>query len=410
MKKSRYLLAVLAVALAPSVGLAQLVIDPANSGTDVSITGSGANANGHVELFINGVSAGSEQADGSGNWTFTATVADDDVLTAIPARVWNFNTDGDAEGWFSPDDTVTVDGGIMTITEVDGGNMTFAVNESNLVDPNVLRVLEVRYRYTGSVTAPGVVLTNNENEDGPFGPSWTPVPGPEFQTVLIDLTDRFNADGALDPNDAWSGAVTAVGIGFNGTATGNTMEIDFIRLRETYRWDFAADGDAQGWEAADTNTSVTGISNGALTAVAALDNVNIQLVPGFQNLNPSVFNRYNVRMTQFADDGLQPMQAGGLAFFNNGWSGYTPQFIPVPGYDADYGNPILVNVDLSAEALWNTPIIALNAADSFMFAPEAGDSVDIDYIEFAPTSVIGDAEPVVVGAPATNVHDWLLFQ
>lgn len=276
MKKSRIFLAALAVALAPSIGLAQLVIDPANSGSDVAVTGSGANADGHVELFINGASAGSVQADGSGNWSIVADLTDGDVLTAIPARVWNFNSDGDPEGWLSPDDTVTVDGGVMTVTEVDGGNLTFAISEAGLADPDVLRVVEIRYRFTGTVTPPGVVLTDNAAEDGPFGPSWTPTAGPEFRTEMIDLTDLFNIDASTSPNAGWSGDVNLIGFGFNGTLTGDTMEVDFIRLRETYRWDFAIDGDAQGWAPVDANTVVTGVSNGVLSAEAAAPNVNIQ--------------------------------------------------------------------------------------------------------------------------------------
>lgn len=406
MKKSHHLLAAIALLAAPTVGLGQLVIDPATEGVAVAVTGSGANANGYVELFVNGVSNGSVQADASGDWTATADLVEDDVLTAIPARVWNFNTDGDAEGWVSPDDTIVVAGGVMTVTEVDGGNMTVAFSEPGLADPDVQRVLEIGYRFTGSVTPPGVVLTNSNN-GGPFGPAWTPTAGSDFRADLVDLTDFLNVDQSLAPNPGWSGIVDQIGLGFNGTVAGDTMEIDFIRLRETYRFDFPFDGSSQGWAPVDANTTVTGVSGGILSAEAAAPNVNVQLAPAFQSINPSVFNQYNVRMTQFADDTVQPVQIGGVAFFNNGFT-FAPQFVPTDAYAADYGNPILVSLDLSADPLWNSPIIALNAADAFMFAPAVGDGVEIDYIEFAPATVIGDAAPVVV-SPATNVRDWTLY-
>lgn len=405
MKKTSSVIAALLVAATPALALAQLVINPAIP-TDVEVTGSGANADGYVELFINGTSAGSVQADGSGDWVFPATLAEGDVLTAIPARVWNFNDDGDAEGWFSPDDTITVAGGIMTVTEVAGGNMTIAYNETGLADPNVQRVLEIGYRFTGTVTAPGVTLTNSD-QGGAFGPNWTPTQSAGFRSDLIDLTDLF-ADQAYTPNLGWSGIVDQIGFGFNGTGVGDTMEIDFIRLRESYRFEFPFD-DAQGWAAVDANTVVTGVSNGVLSAEAAAPGVNIQLAPAFQQINSSVFNQYNVLMTQYADETEQPVQVSGVAFFNNGFDSWTAQFIPTAAYGADYGNPILVSLDLSAEAAWNTPLIALNAADAFMFAPQAGDSVEIDYIEFAPENTIGDAAPVTV-TEVTSVYDWTLFQ
>lgn len=408
MKRTTSVLAAMLLASAPALGLAQLTIDPAIEGAAVSVTGSGANANGYVELFVNGSSAGSVQADGSGDWSITTDLVEGDVLTAIPARVWNFNTDGDAEGWFSPDDIVTVDGGVMTVTEDEGGNMTIAFSEANLADPTVQRVLEFRYRYTGTVTAPGVILTDNADEDGPWGPNWTPTPGDPFKTVLIDLTDTFTVDGGTSPNAGWSGDVSLIGIGFNGTTADDTMEIDFVRLRETYRWDFATDGDAQGWVADPANTTIAGVADGWLTATATADGVNIALTPAFQQINPSVFNQYNIRMIQNTDSTEQPVQVGGVSFFNNGWSGFAAQFAATDVYTADYGNPIEVGIDLSANAEWNNPIIALNLADNLMVAPDEGDSVEVDFIEFAPETVIGDAAPVTVSAE-TSVNNWTMF-
>lgn len=410
MKAHRIALAALVAATLPALASAALVIDPVPAdGPAVVITGSGANANGYVELFINGASSGSVQADGSGNFSFTRAVADNDVLTAIPARVWNFASDGDAEGWFSPDDTITVAGGVMTVTEVAGGNMTIAFNGAALADPTVQRVLEIGYRLTGTATAPGIILTNS-NAGGPFGPNYTPTPSAGFRVDLVDLTDLGSTDQANTPNLGWSGIVDQIGVGFNGPAIGDTLEVEFIRLRETYRFDFAIDGDTQGFVADSgpgQETTISGVSGGFLTAVPNGTNKGISIVPSFQQVNSSVFVNHNVRMIQNANVAVQPAQVGSISFYYNGFSAWAVDFLSTGVYTPDYGNPITVSTALTGSVNWQDPLNAIHLPNVLMFAPEGTESAVVDYIEWAPASVIGDAAPVVVGV--TSVSDWTLL-
>ncbi|MFM8413132.1 MAG: autotransporter-associated beta strand repeat-containing protein [Planctomycetota bacterium] len=381
---------------------AQIVIDPVSTaGAVVPVTGRGVNANGYVELFVNGASRGSVQADATGAWSKTVGLSFGDVLTAIPARVWNFNTDGDAEGWFSPGNSPVVTGGVLNVTQSAGAgsNLTLAFNGTGLVDPNVLRVLEIGYRYEGAVAPPGVVLTNSNN-GGPLGPSWTPTPAPSpsagFRSDLVDLSATWGANQTVTPNLGWTGTVNQIGFGFNGASAGNTFALDFVRLRETFRFDFPYDGDTQGMSPGP-NSTITGVADGVLTAGTQTTNASISVVPSFQNINPNVYSVYNAKMIQNSDAALQPAQITGVGFYYGGWTGYAPGFAQSAVYPASYGNPVVATINLAGVSEWNQPQVAINLGNDLMYAPQATDSVQVDYIEFAPATVIGDAAPVTVG-------------
>ena len=381
---------------------AQIVIDPVSTaGAVVPVTGRGVNASGYVELFVNGASRGSVQADAAGAWSKTVGLSFGDVLTAIPARVWNFNADGDAEGWFSPNNSPVVTGGVLNVTQSAGAgsNLTLAFNGTGLVDPNVLRVLEIGYRYAGAVAPPGVVLTNSNN-GGPLGPSWTPTPAPSpsagFRSDLVDLSATWGVNQSVTPNLGWTGTVNQIGFGFNGASAGNTFALDFVRLRETFRFDFPYDGDTQGMSPGP-NSTITGVADGVLSAGTQTTESSISIVPSFQNINPNVYSVYNAKMIQNSDAALQPVQITGVGFYHNGWTGYAPGFAQSAVYPASYGNPVVATINLAGVSEWNQPQVAINLGNDLMYAPQATDSVQVDYIEFAPATVIGDAAPVTVG-------------
>ncbi len=381
---------------------AQIVIDPVSTaGAVVPVTGRGVNASGYVELFVNGASRGSVQADAAGAWSKTVGLSFGDVLTAIPARVWNFNADGDAEGWFSPNNSPVVTGGVLNVTQSAGAgsNLTLAFNGTGLVDPNVLRVLEIGYRYAGAVAPPGVVLTNSNN-GGPLGPSWTPTPAPSpsagFRSDLVDLSATWGVNQSVTPNLGWTGTVNQIGFGFNGASAGNTFALDFVRLRETFRFDFPYDGDTQGMSPGP-NSTITGVADGVLSAGTQTTNSSISIEPSFQNINPNVYSVYNAKMIQNSDAALQPVQITGVGFYHNGWTGYAPGFAQSAVYPASYGNPVVATINLAGVSEWNQPQVAINLGNDLMYAPQATDSVQVDYIEFAPATVIGDAAPVTVG-------------
>lgn len=394
-------LALCAAAFAAAAN-AQIVIDPVSTaGAVVPVTGRGVNANGYVELFVNGASRGSVQADATGVWSKTVGLSFGDVLTAIPARVWNFNADGDAEGWFSPNNSPVVTGGVLNVTQSAGAgsNLTLAFNGTGLVDPNVLRVLEIGYRYAGAVAPPGVVLTNSNN-GGPLGPSWTPTPAPSpsagFRSDLVDLSATWGVNQSVTPNLGWTGTVNQIGFGFNGASAGNTFALDFVRLRETFRFDFPYDGDTQGMSPGP-NSTITGVADGVLSAGTQTTNSSISIEPSFQNINPNVYSVYNAKMIQNSDAALQPVQITGVGFYHGGWTGYAPGFAQSAVYPANYGNPVVATINLAGVSEWNQPQVAINLGNDLMYAPQATDSVQVDYIEFAPATVIGDAAPVTVG-------------
>lgn len=295
----------------------QLTLDgPIQVGGDRTITGGGApDAPGiYVELWR--VAPGGDSAESvasvpatGGLFAFDGIdVKQGECYYATLSRSWQFNTDGEAEGWdteVSPDATLEVSDGTLKITIGDGNGDGFRdAFFQNFFDynPSFYRVVEVRLR---NPVVPELNLL------GLFwGAPWgetisehnAAIPGgmEDFQSILIPMN--------LDEQDIVPGPPGLKdGLWDRGTLNntlrvdplnnlppddpdfdGTVFEIDCIRIREDYRWDFH--DDTQGIDLASDIVDF-GVFDGFLTYT--VDDVGNLFQPGADGFfDPLFFSSY----------------------------------------------------------------------------------------------------------------------
>lgn len=424
MRYQKILLATSALALAASVSTAAITLDPVTAGASVSVTGSGASANGPVELWVNNVSQGSLQADGSGNFTFSGlNIADGDVLVATASQVWNFNTDGDAEGWFSPNDTLVIAGGKLTLTEAGAdNNITFALGGDNILhDQDLARVIEIRYSLNTAPSGNGIFLTGFAGADTvsgggddtfPFGQSWN-AGNMDTSGNMVTFTQDYQTLDSGSRQPLWDTEnCIQIGFGMNLVAAGAVMEIDSIRMAESFDWDFRADNDAMGWTAGPGCSALT-VAGGTLTYSNTTASVNAYINRPFQMLDSTVFTVLETRVDR------QTGQAGQLEYFQ--WldsAGFSDndsyQFLYTDGSGFEVNTIDLTNAagSIVANTDWGQNPTTLNnfgGTYSSHFPPTANEVTVVDYIRLRPAVVYGPSAAVTATASA-GVENWEMFR
>jgi hypothetical protein len=392
-----------------------LALNPVNAGTGVSVTGINASVNGPVELFVNGVSQGNTLADGSGNFTFSGIdLVENDELHATASQVWNFNTDADLEGWIvasGSSDNGTVAGGIWTITTDSTGNLTLDLIDGGnpvVFDTNVTRVFEIRFRATGYTPSPPSTVIFNPGSGAQFGPDWNPTSSPNFQTSHVDMTAN---NVGVSTSFTSTGSSTQLGIGSNGWAAGNTLEVDYIRMTEMYDWEFNFDNDLENFSPLGANAS-TVVAGGSLTVESNAPGVNPGLAYNiFGGVDTTYFNTLDARVSAATSaDPNNIFQWGYLQF-----PGFTPG-----GYQATYSDDGMqqdVSINLTTTATfgpnWGDAFATLNNAGGTiqaLFAPVANDTATIDYIRLRPSSALGPSATILAGPPLLSVESWEAYE
>lgn len=427
-------LAVLAASLLAVPAAAQLALDPVTAGLNTTVTGSGSAPNGPVELFVDGISAGSVFADANGDFEFSGVAAvDGSVLFVNQSRVWNFNTDGDFEGWFVAGDPkpAQVSNGTVKINgpgDFGIGNITFVLDgpeaAPRVEDTALTRVFEMRYRALNAPTVgPGTgatILINPTGEPGDqeFGQNFQPVGDGNWHTTHIDLsTSDFGG------SSTWlsTGQSFAFAVGINGFLTGDSQfEIDYIRLSEGYLYEFTYDGDFQGW-GPQANIGPLAVQNGVFTVPADGNGI-----PGVLNrfswFDSSYFNQWSMRMRVTTGEPDQDLMVdiidqGGAEFYgatNRFFGDFTATGgFQVVSYDIGSAPGVTWGENPSSQAYFLQPFrqgtqpITVGDPPETVFVPAAGDSAEIDYIRLFPANAFGPSAEVTAEM-AASVKDWQL--
>jgi hypothetical protein len=396
---------------------AQITLNVPASGTGVSVSGTGASADGPVELFVNGVSQGDTLAGPTGAFTFSGIdLAENDELYATASQVWNFNTDADLEGWSVASgaaDNGTVAGGVWTVTTDATGNLTLNLVDGGggavLFDTNVTRVFEMRFRATGYTPSPPSTVIFDPGTGFQFGPDWNPNSSVDFQTVHVDMSS--NNLGASTTYTS-TGESIQLAVGSNGWVAGNTLEVDYIRMTEMYDWEFNFDNETENFSPiANTVTPLT-VASGSLTveATAAASNPGITYNI-FGGVDSTHFNTLDARVSAATSaDPNNIFQWGYLQF-----PGFTPG-----GYQAVYaddGTAQDISIDLTATATfgpdWTGGFATLNNAGGTvqgLFANNIGESASIDYIRLRPAGALGPSATVLAGPASMAVESWQNYE
>lgn len=275
---------------------AAMVMEAPGYGTDVVVRGSGALPGGYVEVFVNGVSQGSAAVGSDGSWHKDGlSLATGDKVYATLAKVWNFNTAGDTEGWTGNMVTLAVSDGALKMT-IDDVTDPFMFNSNvSLASPGQYRVLQMRVKNPSTLTAFQVFFDGSGNTKGPGTPgndkaSVWPTTMTDFQTMNFDL--GYVSDGSWNNISNWvaDGPIYHLRVdpfrhdGVDVTdQVGQVIEFDWIRLTEYISFEFNTAGDFEGLQVATANDmSNIQIASGKLTFTAADVNADTFVDPYIQ--------------------------------------------------------------------------------------------------------------------------------
>jgi len=402
-----------------SVASAQLTLDsPINAGPSVIITGSSSIAGTPVELFVNDVSQGSTVSDGTtGDFDFQVPVAENDEVHVTASVVWNFNNDGDAEGWYSgtdgsDPDTITVQNGYITYTNTNtDANITFAY-DNPVLSSSIQRVAEIRYRINSAGWNSSAQSSFYQTSGGSFinfgaiQPLQSLGQG-QFTTAVFSL-DRDQLTG--NDNGWTAGDIVQLVWGSNNYALNDSIDIDYIRLTEYFDFHFNNDGDTMSFFASDT----TVVEDGLLKQTSNTDSNNPFITYSvFGMLDTSYFT-----VAEFAVSDLDTVSTGPINLFTFQALGNTAGF-PVAGYQQTYNNdgtPQTAFIDLSGAATFginyqDNPTVTLNSGSTLQtFFGQTGDSVEVDYFRLRPAGTLSPSGTELVGPAVANVHDWQTFE
>ena len=402
-----------ALSLIAPLNAQSLVLDDIGVGGAVSVTGGGGPPSSSVELFRNGLSAGSVSTTAFGQFSFpNVTAALNDSFQVAVGQVWNFSTNGNAEGWGgNPGDTTLVSGGTLKFTETaNGSDMGFTIFGDNLIKTKA-RSLEVRMRFQGTGThtssftlrtaGPNGVQNGGTGDDtvSPILNVVTLQNSAAFQTFVFDL--GTNHSGAATN---WQDSYLPISISLYvpGTNIGDVLEIDSIRLTESMNWDFNSTGDFAEWTAAP-NTTISNTGGGVIkTQANALGGT--ALGRPFRNIGSTHFTQLESRFRQVTTAQPNLIQWNYLS----NPAGYTGGGFQVVGLPAD-GNFQTVNVDLTGTPTYGpnwgaggaaTLNVFTGEAFQTMFATAAGQYTEVDYIRLHPAARYGpSAQEIASGTP-----------
>lgn len=398
--------ALLGIASAASVAgsaPAQITLDPVVAGPTATVAGSGTTAHGPVELWINGRSAGSTRADAQGSFAFERLqIAAGDVLWATASQAWNFDRDGQFEGWSAHGASATVSGGVLRATaQLDNIVLDLASADPHAVfDTNLTRVLEIRYRIIGPFAEAnqGMVLhdpgTGMQNAQ-----PWRIDPlSPGFATVVIDMTDG-GANGW-----ASTGTASRLAFGTAGFQPGSILEIDTIRLSESFDWDFRHDGDLMGNRPVGATASATG---GALVLANTTAGVRARIGRSPSRIDAGHFTVLEALLGGPPPAGQAVVEIDYLA----GPSASDPGRIAV-AWQPGSGAPALVVMDLStASPASGSPwsgTTSLGRSEGWFSPSEpfwAGEATEIQSLRLRPAVVLGPSAPVQAMGSA-SAAEW----
>lgn len=378
---------------------------PALEGDSSTVNGIGSHPDGWVELFVNGGSVGSVQADGSGSFSFTGlSLTAGDQLRVKQSRVWNFNDDGDTEGWSAVPSKATLDvtGGNLVITKVGAATLDLVIGPGLQIDPSIFRTWEFRinnptaltnfafrYRGTNGFDATNVIgnvgMKSGQAAD-------------EFETLHLNPDYLVNNLNQSTYQTQAGGDINALRLDF-ALSDGEVIKIDYIRVQEYFEYEFANDGDIEYLRTNAAMSSVT-VENDALNFTLSALNPNISKAgapPDKTRIDPSYFTHIYVGGSQTSAIG-DPVDQ--YTFYFNpaglGLAGNNRPISPLPmdGTRFDASTDITVDPDYQA-----SPPTTEFRLDPGTFDEAVGDTGSIDYIRLGPADPYGPSPVAVVTEP-----------
>ncbi|MBN1420125.1 MAG: hypothetical protein JXP34_15205 [Planctomycetes bacterium] len=415
----------------------QMILDgPIEPGPAQTLTGDGAPMGSGIWVELWRVPAGKHRAESvasteafGGLFAFeNIEVANGDRFYVTLSRSWQFDTDGDLEGWGGINDAIlTVEDGILKV-EMWNQNGDAYVDSFFQVffdyDPEYYRVIEVRLKNTEP---------DPWNQFGIFwGAPWgttiaehnatMPVDMEDFETILIPMglqeqriapapvviEDGLWATGALN-NTIRIDPINNIPPENTAEMEGTVFEIDWIRIREDLRWDFHDD-----IAAIDEMNDIDGLAvvDGFLTYTAS--DVGSVANPGADGgVDPHFFRSRNTgfldteyfqRVAIAYENPVIATPEGPVGFFfvDKDSQGYTDddgllqQIDVLLPYTGRVDASSLID-DLSAEWSEDNQVSIAGLRLDLPQLPTEGDEIALDYFGFLPADPYGPSDVVTAG-------------
>jgi len=241
--------------------------------------------------------------------TATATHSPTETPTDTPTRTptntpvvlqWNFNSDGDAEGWYTRNHatTATVLGGLLKTTSTGRDPKLFSPGNLN-VDASTVATIGIRMKVSAGTRAMLFYRGAGESFTSARRVDFDVVRNDDFFTYVLDMRSEVN----------WSGTITHLRLDPT-TTTDVDIEVDWISLTQVVQptstplgtptntpavqWHFDNDGNAQGWRAVK-DLGPLSVSGGLLTTSAAGVDPNLGS-PGGLSVNADAVKKLELRM------------------------------------------------------------------------------------------------------------------
>jgi len=397
-----------------------MLLDPIGVGANVTVTGSGGPVSSSVELFKNGTSVGYTSTSASGLFSFSniGTSLNDQFQVGL-GQVWNFNVNGNTEGWSVGTDTSLVAGGTWKQTETaNGSDMSVNIYGDGLIKTKG-RALEIRMRFQGAGSRAASLLMQSAGPNGVAGGgddvnsailnTVTLANTADFQTYVFDL--GINHAGV---STCWIDGTPAINLNLYipSTNIGDSIEIDSIRITESMQWNFDAANDRAEWTAA-ANTTLSNTGTGVLKTTATAANASVSMTRPFRNIGSGYFSKLETRLRQVTT------QAPNLIQWNylSNPAGYGNGGFQLAGTLAN-GTFETLNIDLTSAPTYGntwglgsgaTLNVGGNGAFQSLYANAIADYTEIDYIRLHPISRFGPSPVVVASGPPVPPNYYISF-
>ncbi len=403
----------------------RLTLDSVAAGPDQTLTGSGAPGGEGIYVELWRMAPGTAAAESvasvqasAGEFSFEGVdVLEGEQYYVTLSRSWQFDVDGNAEGWGQMVNHATL--------SVSGGSLNVRING---VDPHFYnwfdynsdyyRVVEIRLRNPNVAAHPGPfqdlgIYWGNFGTQVDLHFSEIPTEASAFETVFIPMNVgevvinpgpmKFEMDGLwatglhnslrIDPLD------TVV-----ASAIGSVLQIDYIRIREDFRVDFNIADDLAGFDAG--NVSTLSVADGFLSygVTSSLDPYFfMSLLTG--KLESQYFTSFVIGM----DNSVAETSTSLRVWFNDSDSG--------TGFVDDGGTVQVAEISASVSGRQDLAVtMDLHTAPQGEWTEDgrvpvkglrfdlpgtanADDEIRVDYIGFVPENPYGPSDPVFVPYP-----------
>lgn len=221
------------------------------------------------------------------------------ISSYTPGFSWNFDEEGNFEGWGEQDwqvlglKDIAVNNGYFSATATDSGTAIYT-NEGLGIDASKLARIEIRMKVSDGEDAQLYFRHSNDDMSEELSKFFKVQSGTEFHTYILDMNDV----------SGWKGTVEQLRLDPIRDTVGATVEIDYIHLLPPgFSWNFDEAGNLEGWDNWGEIDDVD-VPNGYFYAKTIGSDPQIYSSEGL-GVDAAKFSQIEIRMRVSAGDSAQ---------------------------------------------------------------------------------------------------------